>query len=227
MIALVTLFLIVTIAVIVTRVAAVALTHTGLSPDVARFQARSAFMGVGFTTTESEFITRHPLRREIIFKLMLLGNAGIVTAITTLVIGFVHVAGAGDLLSRIGLLGAGMGVLFFIASSRRLDDLMSRAILWGLKRYTRLDLLDYTDLLHLSGGYRVTRIQVAAGTWLDGKQLKDLGLPGRGLQILGISRPDGEYVGAPGGQTEISAGDTLVLYGQDRAIASVDWKGPP
>jgi len=54
MIAILSLLLIVTLSVLVTRTAAVALTHTGLTRETARFQARSAFTGAGFTTMESE-----------------------------------------------------------------------------------------------------------------------------------------------------------------------------
>ena len=42
------------VSLIVTRIASVALTLTGLSTDSARFQARSAFTGCGFTTSESD-----------------------------------------------------------------------------------------------------------------------------------------------------------------------------
>ena len=47
---------------LVTRVAARALTLTELSSEAARFQARSAFTGVGFTTSEAEGIVSHPVR---------------------------------------------------------------------------------------------------------------------------------------------------------------------
>ncbi len=227
MVALISLFLVVSVSLVLTRIAAVALTHTGLSPDVARFQARSAFMGVGFTSSESEAIVRHPVRREIIYKLMLIGNAGIATAITALVLGFVDVSDAGDLFQRLGLLVSGLSLLLVVASNRTVNELLSRAVLWFLRRYTRLDLLDYTDLLHLSGGYRVTKVQVAEGSWLAGRQLKDLNLPARGLQVLGVSRASGEYLGAPGGPTSLDAGDVLILYGLDHAIKAIDWKSPP
>ena len=54
MIALVTLLVVALFSLLVTRVATVALAATGLSQEAARFQARSAFSGVGFTTMESE-----------------------------------------------------------------------------------------------------------------------------------------------------------------------------
>ena len=43
------------LALVVTHTASVALILTGLSRDVARFQARSAFTGFGHTTPESEW----------------------------------------------------------------------------------------------------------------------------------------------------------------------------
>ena len=52
MTAILSLLLVVTLSILVTRIAAVALRHTGLARQTARFQARSAFSGAGFTTSE-------------------------------------------------------------------------------------------------------------------------------------------------------------------------------
>ena len=54
MLSIISLLVVLTLSIVVTRVATVALTYTGLSRESARFQARSAFTGVGFTTSESE-----------------------------------------------------------------------------------------------------------------------------------------------------------------------------
>ena len=62
MLAVVSLLLIITLSLLMTRIASVALVHTGLSREVARFQARSAFSGVGFTTSEAESVVAHPVR---------------------------------------------------------------------------------------------------------------------------------------------------------------------
>lgn len=43
-----------TVSLVVIRIAAVGLTMTGVSKDLAQFQALSAFTGSGFTTKESE-----------------------------------------------------------------------------------------------------------------------------------------------------------------------------
>jgi hypothetical protein len=72
---------------LITRVATVILTATGLPRHVARFQARSALTGSGFTTSESERVVDHPLRRRVIATLMLLGNVGIVGAASSAILG--------------------------------------------------------------------------------------------------------------------------------------------
>ena len=60
LIAILTLFIIIFMSLLVMRIATMALMLTGLSRESARFQARSAYTGVGFTTTESESIAGHP-----------------------------------------------------------------------------------------------------------------------------------------------------------------------
>lgn len=54
------------VSFLITRVTTVALTVTGMAKESARFQARSAVSGVGFTTSESEAVVNHPLRRRIV-----------------------------------------------------------------------------------------------------------------------------------------------------------------
>lgn len=88
MIATSTLLLVVMISLLITRLATVILTATGMSRETARFQARSAFSGTGFTTKEAEDVLNHPVRRKVIAGLMLLGNAGIVAAASSTILGF-------------------------------------------------------------------------------------------------------------------------------------------
>lgn len=80
MVALATVLVVLLVSLLITRVATVALTLTGLSREVARFQARSALSGTGFTTSEAEAVVNDPVRRRIVMALMLVGSAGIVTA---------------------------------------------------------------------------------------------------------------------------------------------------
>jgi len=76
MIAVLSLLLVAALAITAARVATIALVGTGMATEVASFQARSALMGVGYTTTEAEDVINHPVRRRIILWLMAFGNAG-------------------------------------------------------------------------------------------------------------------------------------------------------
>jgi hypothetical protein len=158
MLAIISLLIILAFSILVTKIAAIALTHTGLSKESARFQARSAFTGVGFTTSESEKVVNHPLRRRILLLLMLLGNAGIVTAMSSLILTFVNMEDSGFLALRIALLCFGLVTLWAIASSKIVDRHLSNLISRFLKRFTRLNVQDYASLLHLAGEYKVTEM---------------------------------------------------------------------
>lgn len=226
MIAIVSLLVVLTLSILVTRIAAVALTHTGLSRESAKFQARSAFTGVGFTTTESEKVVNHPIRRRILLLLMLLGNAGIVTAVSSLLLSFVNLNGSGTLVWRIVLLVTGVVLLWTFASSRWVDQRISNLVSKALKRYTNLGVQDFAKLLHLAGDYQVTELQVKSGDWMAGKTLAELGLRKEGIMVLGVTRLDGRYIGAPDGATEIHENDVLILYGRAGGLKDLDERKP-
>ena len=57
---------VVSLSIVIIRVATSALVMTGMAHESARFQARSAFLGVGFTTAEAESVVSHPVRRRIV-----------------------------------------------------------------------------------------------------------------------------------------------------------------
>jgi len=218
------LLVVLTLGILITRVASVALTLTGVSPDMAKFQARSAYMGVGFTTTESERMLDHPVRRRIIMILMWLGNAGLVATVSSVIPIFVASPEDGEaaLLTRLGWLAGGLAVLWFIANSQWIDRQMSRMIEWALRHWTKLEIYDYPGLLRLSSGYSVCEVTIATGDWLAGKPLSELRLSDEGVQVLGIRRVTGEYVGAPTGTTYIRSGDVLIVYGKSEHVAELD-----
>jgi hypothetical protein len=219
MTAILSLLLVVTLSILVTRIAAIALRHTGLARQTARFQARSAFSGAGFTTSESEKVVNHPVRRRIVLTLMLLGNAGIVTAVSSLILAFVADGDAGMALSyKIVLLVAGMLALWALATSRWIDRLLSRLVDRALRRYTRLDVGDYEGLLHLAGDYRIAEVRVEGGGWLENRRLGELRTDDEGVLVLGVVNGVGEWLGTPAADVRPRQGDTLVVYGRTRAI---------
>lgn len=231
MAAVLTFLLILIISILVNKVATVALVHTGMSHESAKFQARSAFTGVGFTTSEAENVVRHPVRRRILMVLMLLGNAGIVSAMTSLILAFIDLdAGSIPWYIRILLIVGGAGLLWLLAISRWVDRSLSAIINWGFKHWTKLDTRDYVNLLHLTEDYRVKEMKIQKDDWLANRSLKDLSLNEEGALILGIKRPDGRFVGAPTKDTRIKVDDVIIIYGREETIEQLDerragWEG--
>lgn len=221
MIPLLSLLLILSLSILATRVATIALVHTGMSREMARFQARSAFSGVGFTTSESEHTVNHPVRRRIIFALMLLGNAGIITTVATVLLTFVSAA-AGHPYLRLGGMAAGIVLLWALASSRWIDQRLSLIISKALNRFTDLRLRDYESLLHLAGGFRVDELAIRDGDWIAGRSLRESDIREEGLNVLAIQRSDGSFVGTPQPDDVLGAGDTVIVYGRDAAIEEID-----
>lgn len=129
MASIISLIVIVSLSVLITRIATIALIHTGLSDTAAKFQARSAFTGVGFTTNEAESVTEHPVRRKVVMLLMLLGNVGIVSAISSLIITFVdpskdRLTGYNSLL----IIAGSMLLLWLLSESKYLDRWLKKVI---------------------------------------------------------------------------------------------------
>jgi hypothetical protein len=222
MIPIITLLVVVILSILVTRFATIALTYTGLSRETARFQARSAFTGVGFTTTESENVVNHPVRRKILMLLMLFGNAGIVTVIASVVLAFINIEISGGGKWRLGLLAAGLVVLWLLSLSKWIDYRLSKFINYMLRRYTKLDVRDYASLLHMAGEFRVSEMYVEPGDWLTNSTLEELRLQDEGIMVLGITRKKGNYIGAPDGSMRILPGDVLILYGRAPSFDALD-----
>lgn len=210
------------LSLVITRIATVALVMTGLSAEAAKFQARSAFTGTGFTTTEAETVVNHPVRRRIIMALMIVRSAGLISILLSLILSFVGSGNESDKLGRLLWLVVGVAVLWAMARSQWLERGMGRVIRWALARWTSLDVWDYSSLLRLSGGYTVSELQVQEGDWVDGKQLRDCSLLDEGIIVLGITRRDGTYVGGPKGDTQVRAGDTLILYGRAQKLEELN-----
>jgi len=221
MIAAITLFLVVALSALITKVATIALIHTGLSTQSAKFQARSAYTGAGFTTSESEKIMNHPVRRKIIFNLMLVGNAGIVTVMSSLILTFVLPNTLSSKLYGLLIVVIGMGFLWWAIKSKWVDRGLSKLISRMLKKYARLDVLDYEAVLHLKDDFKVSERKVKADDWMANKTLKELKLRNEGITVLGIDRAGREYIGSPTGSFDILPNDVITVYGKAEVIKNI------
>ncbi|MDT0293297.1 TrkA C-terminal domain-containing protein [Mesonia ostreae] len=230
MIPAISLFVIVSLSALITRVAAIALAHTGLSTESARFQARSAYTGSGFTTQESEKIMNFPVRRKIIYTLMLIGNAGIVTTMSTLILAFVLPNTTSSLLYGLVIIVVGISFVWWAIRSSVVDRWLSKIISRALKKYTKIDVKDYASVLHLADDYRISELRVDEESWLGNKKLIDLELRKEGIIVLGIQPEEGDYVGSPNGSSFIKPHDIITMYGKAETFLNLNqrernWKG--
>lgn len=202
------IFVLLSLSVLIIRVASVALRLTGLSEGTARFQALSAFTGTGFTTVEAETIVNYPLRRKIISLLMIVGNLGLVSVLATLVVSLVHTeAETGAVIKQLAWLLGGLALVWFLILNKTADRLLCKAIGRFLQSQTVLGRRNYQRLLQLGNGFSICE-HPAAG--IDREKLEELG-----LRLVAMHSGDGRF--RDGGDTfaAIDDGDKLVIYGSD------------
>ena len=217
--ALFTLFLVLFISLIVTRIATTALVQTGMSKEMARLQSRSALTGCGFTTIEWEKMVNHPIRRKILMRIMLFGNIGVVAALSTTVIGFMDGGtGTESYLFKIILTIIGLLVLYVISKSKIFDYYLTKLISKFLKFYFKGYEFDYEHILHLSNNFKIAELYVNKKDWFAGKSIGSIESSSDGIKILGIQHKTEEYIGFPNSNLQIKRNDTITIYGKKRSI---------
>jgi len=230
MIALISFLVVVLFSLIVVKIGSVALESTGLSRDIAAFQAQSAFSGVGFTTEESETIMGHPLRRKILSYLMLIGSAGLTSAIATLILTFMNpgtttifggVAVDRTAFNIIIILIVFLGV-FGISRTRYFDKLVRWLLqkpLHIMKR--KIAIYDYEKILGLSKGYTIASFDVPKRHWMVNRTIRQLELEKEGFIVLGVYRNvhgEQEYLGIPSQDFRIHTRDKMMVYCRESII---------
>lgn len=109
-------------------------------------------------------------------------------------------------------------VLWLLARSRWVDKSMHRLMQRALDRSGAIQALDYARLLDLRGDYVVSTYRIGADDWMAGCTLAQLELFEEGVSVLGIHRPNGNYIGVPRGESKVDEGDLIVLYGSNEDI---------
>jgi hypothetical protein len=206
----------VAISFAVVRVGAVAFELTGMPWDQAKFQALSAFTNSGFTTQESEEITRHPVRRRIASILIVLGNAGLVAVVGSFAGSMLNPEPLQPLINLAFILG-GIGLLVWIGHGGWLGQRLRRSAQAWLERRYRLSQWSPHDLLHLDQGFALTLFAVPEDSPVLGRRLVDLRLKDHVVQVLAIERGR-DFVAVPRGEDRFQAGDQLVVFGRADAI---------
>jgi MFS family permease len=204
------------VSFIVVRIGAFALQLTGIEPDIARFQALSAFSRAGFTTTEAERVVRHRTRRRIVSILIILGNAGLVTIIASLVASFTQEGGYGWFLIRLAIILVGVLVLYRLIIGSRVGD---RILEWVrkplLKRITR-EAPAIDEIFHMGKGWGLSLVTIRGESKNIGLLLADV-TAGGDIEILAIDRADA-YLIHPHSEEKIMEGDRLLVYGDTESV---------
>ena len=211
MYAVATFFVVAVISVAFTKLAAGALIATGVPPESAAFQARSAFSGAGFTTTEAENVVNHRVRRRIIGTTMLVGSLGTPTLVLTVLVGFLA-PGPGSTTERALVTISGVLLLLIVVLNRpvqrRLERVGQRYV---HRRLTPALPSERLDLLTLSDEFAVQAIKLEATPRESVRSLRGLAHAFPDVTVLGVRRGT-TYLGAPPVDIKLQGDDELIIY---------------
>jgi hypothetical protein len=193
------------------RLATGALIATGVPPDIAAFQSRSAFSGAGFTTTETESVINHPTRRKIISTTMFVGSLGTPTLIVAVLIGFVA-PGPGSTVERTLVIVSGIILMAMVLGNRPATTLLVK---FG-HRYANKRLIpalsnEVETLLPISDKFVVASVRLAADPADTYRSLRGLDNALPGVKVLGVRRGE-DYLGEMPVDIQLQQGDEIVVY---------------
>jgi len=182
---------------------------TGMDSKGARFQALSAFTGTGFTTKDAESVVKHDMRRRIIMALMVLGNAGLVSIIATLIGSFAKLRRLSEIPVNLILLALGIYLIYWLASRQ---GLMRRWGKWIEKRIAKSKVLEENkieEVLHLG----IAELRIKETSPVANQSLADSDLSRKDILVLAIERGGG-IIPTPKGSDNIQIADDLICYGK-------------
>jgi hypothetical protein len=207
------------VSFLIVRIGGFALQLTGIEPDVARFQALSAFSGTGFTTREAERVVGHKTRRRIVTILIIMGNAGTVTVIATLVASFTQVEGYLWFFIRLAIIIAGIFGLYrlIIRSNvgQRFLDWLQKPIVDRVLGGTPA----VEEVFHVEKDWAISLVMVKGSSESIGLSVADITAEG-GIEILSIDRA-GTNLTKPNSEEKIVEGDRLLVYGNRKSVKRV------
>ena len=213
------LIIVIIISFLIIKVGSIALRMTGIDKESANFQSLSAFTGTGFTTFEAEDVVNYHNRRRVIKILMLLGNVGIVSIITMLILSF----SGGDIsqtVAKLGLIGLVILAIVIFSAAHGLESFVDNFIAKRLARFTQFSMGSFHEMLKLTHGYGVAEIVVPGDHELAGKRLFESDLRSSDIIVLAIKRR-AVLVPAPRADELIEADDKLICFGLLENISRV------
>lgn len=201
-------------SLLIVRIASVALRLTGLPDHVARFQSISALTGAGFTTTESESIVNFPIRRKVIVGLMIFGNLGLISVLSTFVVAFSESAeDTGALIQQGLMIIAVVAFIAFVMTNQTLDNILCKAISRILHPFLKSNQQHFLTVLALGNDY------IVAEHVYRGKQdhpLPNIVPAALGLNILSVRGIDQTYFDEFEPQFLVAQNESLVCFGSNQ-----------
>lgn len=185
---------------------------TGMEKSKASFQALSSFSGTGFTTREAELIVNHPRRRKVVMYLMILGNAGLVSVIATLVLSLRKTSFFGPSLN-LAIIAVVLFILYRVATYQKFVKRLTEKISTTLKERLHFEDPVIQELLQRADGYGVAMLLIGLDSKVVGKTLIESGLKEIDAMVLSVERDD-EVISVPKASVIIQSGDRLTCYGK-------------
>jgi hypothetical protein len=219
----VALILVIMLSALIIKVGSVALRMTGIDKESAKFQSLSAFTGTGFTTTEAESIVNHPQRRKVIKGLMIMGNIGIVSAITMLILSF-RGGSVTESLAKLGLLGLAALAILIFSVAKGIENVLDNFIEKRLSKMTHFSMGTFSEIMKLASGYGIAEVLITADHELAGKKLHESNLSQSDILVLAIKRGF-HLISTPKAVEHIEAGDRLVCFGLLKNLSEVAGSG--
>ena len=213
------LIIVIIISYLIIKVGSIALRMAGIDKESANFQSLSAFTGTGFTTFEAEDVVNYHNRRRVIKILMLLGNVGIVSIITMLILSF----SGGDIsqtAAKLGLLGLVIFAIIIFSAVRGLETFIDNFIAKRLAKFTQFSMGSFQEMLRLTNGYGVAEIVVPKDHDLAGKRLFESNLRSSEILVLAVKRRS-ILIPAPKADELIEPEDKLICFGLLKNISVV------
>lgn len=228
---------VVIVAYFVVKIGAAAFELTGLTPEQANFQSVSAFTGTGFTTREAELVAAHKDRRKIASVLMILGSAGFVTLIATLVSTINMSKPVIPVLPvlkkfvpefimpyvNLGIVLALLFLIYKIFHSSRLSGILMNKIQEQIVDKKLLQRARFEELLLNAKGYGISQIELTPENPLTGKTLSESRLRSHDILVLSVERDD-EHIANPAAATKLRLHDTLICFGRLDNIRKVAYE---
>jgi K+/H+ antiporter YhaU regulatory subunit KhtT len=195
------------------------LNLTGLDRRTAFFQSLSAFTGTGFTTKDSELVLENVLRRKIIMTLMILGNAGLISIITTLVLSL-RAEGVTPTLVNITIILLAVLVIVTISSNKWVRRRFTKKVQENLAKTQTFTKRPVTEILRLASGYGIAEVILNKSCIDLGKTLSHSSFRQQDILILAIERGK-RVIPTPHASEELHLNDMLICYGKLDNIAKI------